>query len=84
MKNLICKEQELTLKEQAQQVLGKKVISAKQINSNTVAAQVVEQGGHQEYVTLANGMVVPIVENRKQRKARLAMVKRSLKKGRKQ
>lgn len=77
----LFKQSKSTLRSDAEQVLQQKVVSAKQINSNTVAAHVVEQAAHDEYVMLANGMRVPIVENRKQRRIRLSKVRRSIKKG---
>lgn len=77
----LFKQNKATLRSDAEQVLQQKVVSVKQINSNTVAAYVVEQAAHDEYVMLANGMRVPIVENSKQRKIRLSKVRRAIKKG---
>ena len=77
----LFKQSKSTLRSDAERVLKQKVVSAKQVNSTTVAAHVVEQAAHDEYVMLANGMRVPIVENRKQRRIRLSKVRKAVKKG---
>jgi hypothetical protein len=73
--NKLC-QQELIQK--SEELLGQSVIDAKDLGDK-VQVQAVENTGHPAMVTLANGMVVPLVENRKQRRLKAKVIQRCIK-----
>lgn len=69
------------LRKEAEKILGKPVGNVKLLDNNTLQVEQIDSKGHQEFVKLANGMIVP-VPSRKDTRDLEREVKAALKSGR--